>query len=123
MHGEFVGLPMQRRRLRHHWPMGSDEYRVTQADAHHLRSEIHIYEGLFAVLTRWPEVSALAFESDHPDDMVEQISELLALSRLQAQSVAEMQIRRLSSMERSAVGRRLDESKERLAAVLAQLGE
>lgn len=83
-------------------------------DREQLRDQVRILEGIHRALTRWPEVSALAFESDSVGSLVEGLGALLGIDEEQASAVSEMQVRRVSRAERERIAQSLAELRAQL---------
>lgn len=92
---------------------------MTKRSSHvdNLRDQVHVLEGLAAALARWPEVSAIAFESDTPDTIVSDLVQLLDVDEVQAQAISDMQVRQLARLQRERIDNRLAETREQLAAI------
>ena len=82
-----------------------------------LREMIHIYAGLNVALDRWPEVSTAGFESTSTRSFTDKLCDLLGIDHVQATAVLEMQLRRVTRLERSGVARQLADLKAELTSL------
>ena len=80
----------------------------------HLRDRIHVDEAIDSALSRWPEVSVLAFESTSPSELVDALRSLLGFDEVQATAVMDMQLRRVTSLERRNISDRLADARASL---------
>lgn len=76
---------------------------------------LHIVQAIDDSLARWPEVSALAWKTDSPEEFVAQLGVLLQLDETQATAVADQQLRRVTREQRTRIRAQVDELKEELA--------
>ena len=74
-----------------------------------LRDRIYILGALDAALTRWPEVSAVAYACDSSDALVDGLRDLLGIDEVQATAVMDMQTRRVTRLERQRIADQLAE--------------
>ncbi len=79
-----------------------------------LRDRIYILEAIDAALTRWPEVSAVAYACDSPDALVDGLRHLLGIDEVQATAVMDMQTRRVTRLERQRIADQLAEVRAEL---------
>lgn len=87
--------------------MAHDVDMPPENQADELREMIHIYAGLSAALARWPDVAALAVESESPVVFAQDLCDLLDIDQLQAVAVSEMQIQRVTRRDRDRVAQQL----------------
>jgi hypothetical protein len=80
-----------------------------------VREQLHIMEAIHQALERWPEVSAAAYDSTSPNDLRNVLIELIGLDEIQANAVMEMQIRRITRLERERIASRVSELRQELA--------
>lgn len=78
------------------------------------REKLHILEGLDTALSRWPEVSGLAFEAESSRSLIENLMALLDVDAVQATAISDMQIRRLGRSAREQLAGELTELREHL---------
>jgi len=79
-----------------------------------LREQLAIYSAIHAAMTRWPEVSALAAEAEDPDDALQRLCSLLGVSELGARAILDMQLRRVTVLERERMAGRVRELEQEL---------
>ena len=84
----------------------SDLARPTADD---VREQLTIFSAIHAAMSRWPEVSALAAEAQETDDARQRLCSLLGVSELGSNAILEMQLRRVTVLEREQMGRRIRE--------------
>ncbi len=106
------------------WPIVSvmDEESAL-AHRRELQDQVHILRGLVAAQERWPDVSALAFEADSFDSLVDALVELLGADSIQALAISVMQVRRVGRLERDVLRRRLAELEEELIQAESHLSD
>jgi DNA gyrase subunit A len=78
---------------------------------------LHIYEAIEMAQHRWPEVSALAFETETPDSLRHALIRLLGVDELQAAAISDMQVRRLSRREREVISDRVLKLRRQLSEI------
>lgn len=99
--------------------MTDEPYRYTQKDIQSLRRRIDILAGLDAALQRWSEVAALAFESESPETLRDDLAALLGIGSEPAQAILDLQVRRVSRGERARINSELEESRRQLREALS----
>jgi len=72
-------------------------------------------EAIYHALKRWPEVSAAAYDSTSPDDLRNLLIGLIGVDEAQANAVMEMQLRRMTRLERDRIASRVSELRQELA--------
>lgn len=86
----------------------------------HLRSMLHIYVGIEVALHRWPEISALAFDTEEADSLRLALIELLDVDDVQAAAISDLQLRRISRLERQLASDRVLELRRQLNEIDAE---
>lgn len=99
--------------------MTDEPYRYTQKAIRSLRERIEILAGIDAALQRWPEVAKLAFESESPGTLRNDLAALLDIGPEPAQAILDMQVRRVTRRERARISSELEESRRQLRAALS----
>lgn len=65
---------------------------------------LHIMKPIDDALTRWPEVSALAWAAESTEEFVTQLITLLGIDETQANAVMDQQLRRIPADQRARIG-------------------
>ena len=94
--------------------------RRSEYDLRRARERAHILEGLIKALDMLDEVIATIRKSRTPDSARNNLMALLKISDIQAKAILDMQLRRLSQLERNAITDEYNE-KTKLIAYLAGL--
>lgn len=87
-----------------------------------LRTQIKIYEALVAALDRRQEVFDVLASAEDPDRARSRLQELLEVDEEAAQSVMDMQLRRLPASERERIVAALGERRATLQEVRGRAG-
>ena len=102
-------------------PSGQEPRRDHVNEAN-LVAQIKIYEALVAALDRRQEVFDVLASAEDPDDARSRVQELLEVDEEAAQSVMDMQLRRLPASERERIVTALSERRATLQEVRGEAG-
>jgi DNA gyrase subunit A len=98
-------------------------YRRTAFDLKKAEARAHILEGLQVALNNLDEVVALIRASANPQEAREQLMARFALSEIQAQSILDMRLQKLTGLEREKIIAELTELLEKIAWYKQVLGD
>jgi len=90
-------------------------YRRTVYDLRKAEERAHILEGLKVAISNLDEVVTLIKESDNPKDAKATLMERFELSEIQAQSILDMRLHRLTGLEREKIINEFEELSKQIA--------
>ncbi|MGW8288159.1 MAG: DNA gyrase C-terminal beta-propeller domain-containing protein, partial [Desulfobulbales bacterium] len=90
-------------------------YRRTVYDLRKAEERAHILEGLKVAISNLDEVVTLIKESDNPKDAKATLMERFELSEIQAQSILDMRLHRLTGLEREKIISEFEELSKQIA--------
>ena len=90
-------------------------YRRTVYDLHKAEERAHILEGLKVAISNLDEVVALIKASESPRDAKSALMERFELSEIQAQSILDMRLHRLTGLEREKIISEFEELSKQIA--------
>ncbi|MEW6517971.1 MAG: DNA gyrase subunit A [Thermodesulfobacteriota bacterium] len=98
-------------------------YRRTDFDLKKAEARAHILEGLKVAINNMDEVVALIRASANPPEARQGLMERFTLSEIQAQSILDMRLQKLTGLEREKIISELDELLEKIAWYKKVLGD
>ncbi|RJX26366.1 MAG: DNA gyrase subunit A [Desulfurivibrio sp.] len=98
-------------------------YRRTDFDLKKAEARAHILEGLKVAINNMDEVVALIRASANPPEARQGLMERFTLSEIQAQSILDMRLQKLTGLERGKIISELDELLEKIAWYKKVLGD
>ncbi len=98
-------------------------YRRTAFELNKAEEKAHLLEGLNIAINNLDEVVALIKASKNPSEAKEQLISRFDLSEIQAQSILDMRLQRLTGLEREKIAKEYEDIKKEIAKLKAILND